>query len=269
MAYLFAADQRARLEAVEELLDPGTIRVLDRLELAAKSSCLEIGAGGGSIARWLAARFGHVVATDIDTSGFEAGSHRNLEIKTHDIVGDPLDEATFDLIHARLVLEHLKDREHVVHKLTRALRPGGWLMLESVDYISAIPISTFGANEHERTQAVRLQVFGETGLDQSLGRRLPQLLRRAGLQNVGNEGRVWVMEGGSPGARWFKLSLAHLRPRLIGPGLLTEHEVDRMLEVFDDPRWSAFSPIIMAAWGRLLRAPSMGADARTSHPVQS
>jgi hypothetical protein len=61
---------------------------------------------------------------------------------------------------------------------------------------------------------------------------------------------VWVMEGDSPGARWFKISMAHLRPRLVGPGKLTDPEVDQMLQLFDDPRWSALSPIIMAAWGR-------------------
>ena len=32
--------------------------------------------------------------------------------------------------------------------------------------------------------------------------------------------------------------------------MLSDDEVDRMLQLFDDPNWSAFSPIIMAAWGR-------------------
>jgi hypothetical protein len=58
------------------------------------------------------------------------------------------------------------------------------------------------------------------------------------------------MEGGSPGAPWFRLSLDHLRARLVGVGKLTDDEVDRMLALFEDPHWSAFSPIIMAAWGR-------------------
>ena len=58
------------------------------------------------------------------------------------------------------------------------------------------------------------------------------------------------MQGGSPGARWFRLSLDHLRPRLVGVGMLTDDEVDRMLELFEDPNWAAMSPIIMAAWGR-------------------
>jgi hypothetical protein len=40
------------------------------------------------------------------------------------------------------------------------------------------------------------------------------------LAGVGSEGRVWVMEGGSPGARWFKLSMEQVRERLTGEGKL-------------------------------------------------
>jgi SAM-dependent methyltransferase len=251
--YLFVDDQRARLEAAEDLMDDGTIRVLERLGIRPGWRCLEIGAGGGSIARWLAERvapLGHVVATDINTRDLKTNGHATLEVRPHDIVGDSIEEAAFDLVHARLLLEHLRERDQVLEKLARALRPGGWLVIEDVDYVSAIPISDLGAREHEHTQSVRLQAFSASGVDHSLGRHLPARLRALGLHDVGNEGRVWVMEGGSPGARWFRLSLAHLRSRLVGPGMLTDAEVDRMLELFDDPKWSAFSPIIMAAWAR-------------------
>jgi SAM-dependent methyltransferase len=252
MNYLFVDDQRARLKAAEDLMDEGSIRVLDRLRPAPGWHCLEVGAGGGSIARWLAERVapgGHVVATDINTRDLNTNGLSGLEVRQHDVVHDALDETAFDLIHARLVLEHLPQRDQVLQKLVRALRPGGWLVVEDVDYVSAIPISELGAREHEHTQSVRLQAFSASGVDHSLGRQLPARLRALGLKDVGNEGRVWVMEGGSPGARWFKISLAHLRPRLVAPGMLTDDEVDRMLELFDDPNWSAFSPVIVAAWG--------------------
>jgi SAM-dependent methyltransferase len=182
------------------------------------------------------APLGHVVATDINTRDLKTSGHATLEVRQHDIVADPIEEAAFDLVHARLVLEHLRERDQVLDKLARALRPGGWLVVEDVDYVSAIPISDAGAREHQHTQSVRLQAFSASGVDHSLGRHLPARLR--------------IMEGGSPGARWFRLSLAHLRSRLVGPGMLTDAEVDRMLELFDDPNWSAFSPIIMAAWAR-------------------
>jgi len=67
---------------------------------------------------------------------------------------------------------------------------------------------------------------------------------------VRHEGRVFIMEGGSAGARWFKLSMEQLQPKLRGPDKLSGAEIDRMLELFDDPSWAALSPIIFACWGR-------------------
>ena len=62
------------------------------------------------------------------------------------------------------------------------------------------------------------------------------------------------MEAGSPAARWFHLSLMHLRPRLVASGLVSDDAVRRSLELFGDPRWSAYSPIILAAcaWAQRL-----------------
>jgi SAM-dependent methyltransferase len=214
---------------------------------------LEAGAGGGSIAQWLAGMVGpdgEVVATDVDVRALEAVQEPNLKVLQHDIIRDPLDEGAYDLVHARLLLEHLPERERGLDKLVRSIRPGGWIVIEDVDYVSGIPISAQGGTEHEHTQSVRLQHFARFGVDPYLGRRLPEQLRAHGLERIGNEGRVWVMVGGSPGARWFKVSLAHLRSQLTGAGLLMDTEIDRMLSLFDEPSWAAFSPIVMAVWGQ-------------------
>jgi trans-aconitate methyltransferase len=46
-----------------------------------------------------------------------------------------------NLVHARLVLEHLPERDAVLRKLVRGLKPGGWLLVDSVDYVSAVAVS--------------------------------------------------------------------------------------------------------------------------------
>src|SRR5215467_8947307 len=134
------SDGRARLDAVEEFLDPGTIALLERRGVGAGWTCLELGAGGGSIARWLASRVGatgRVLATDLDTRHLvDVAELANVEVRRHDIVAETLPEAAFDLVHARLVLEHLRERDEVLRKLVRALKRGGWLLVESVDYAS-------------------------------------------------------------------------------------------------------------------------------------
>jgi 2-polyprenyl-3-methyl-5-hydroxy-6-metoxy-1,4-benzoquinol methylase len=246
---------RARLEALEEFLDPGTIALIHRRGIRAGWSCLELGAGGGSIAKWLASRVGatgRVLATDLDTRHLaDITGFANVEVRRHDIVSELLSESEFDLVHARLVLEHLRERDEVLRKLVLALKPGGWLLVESVDYASAIAISEFGAREHLHSQTVRLSAFEASGVDVNYGRKLPRALRELGLADIGNEGRVFVVEGRSPGARWFELSMRQLRGRLVGEGRLSDAEVDCMLELFANPDWAAFSPIIMACWGRM------------------
>jgi SAM-dependent methyltransferase len=246
---------RERLDAVEALLDPGSIALLDRIGIEPGCTCLELGAGGGSIAKWLSARVGatgQVVATDLDTRHLVGlVEFRNIEVRRHDIASESLDDASFDLVHARLVLEHLPERDVVLRKLVRGLKPGGWLLVESVDYVSAVAVSELGAEEHTHSQSVRLQMFATSGVDANFGRRLPHSLREAGLLDIGNEGRVFVMEGGSPGARWFELSMRQLRGRLVKSGGLSNAEIDRVLELFANPEWAAFSPIIMACWGRM------------------
>src|SRR5215203_1459158 len=98
MNYVFDADDRARLEAAEELLDDGTQRLLERLGLTEGWQCLEVGAGGGSIALWLSEGVGprgHVLATDLDTRALEQIARPNLEVMRHDVVRDELDEQRF------------------------------------------------------------------------------------------------------------------------------------------------------------------------------
>jgi len=121
---------------------------------------------------------------------------------------------------------------------------------QSFAALSGVPISEIGAQEHTRTQGARLERMRAAGLDPDYGRRLPAAFGRLGLTDTGTEGRVWVMEGGSPAARWFRLSMEQLRGSLTGLNGLSDAEVDRMLQLFDDPDWAAMTPIIMAAWGR-------------------
>ena len=109
---------------------------LGRIGVAPGWRCLELGAGGGSIAAWLATQVGsagRVVATDFDVSRIRTHSLNQLEVHRLDLVTDALPLGPWDLIHERLVLQHVPARLEVLDRMLTALAPGGWVVLEDFD----------------------------------------------------------------------------------------------------------------------------------------
>src|SRR5688572_26889615 len=98
------------LSLLEELFDPSTQHRLEGAGVAPGWRALEVGAGRGSIAAWLAERVGpegRVVATDIDTSLLEALDEPRVEVLHHDVLADDFPADSFDLVHCRALLIHL------------------------------------------------------------------------------------------------------------------------------------------------------------------
>src|SRR5271170_673599 len=99
--YIFdnaAGQADRRFAGLQASYDPVTIRHLEEIGVCTGWSCLEVGGGGGSIARWLADRVtpaGHVVVTDIDPRWLAAG-HPTIELRRHDITADELERDAFD-----------------------------------------------------------------------------------------------------------------------------------------------------------------------------
>ena len=107
-----AADELTRLKLIEEFNDPFTFRQLDAIGVVEGSRCLEVGAGAGSVARWLSQRVGpagEVVAADLDVRFLGDISAHNVEVRRCDITQDPIEPSSYDLVHARSVLTHLRD----------------------------------------------------------------------------------------------------------------------------------------------------------------
>ena len=147
-AYVFdnaAAPAGQRFAGLQASYDQVTIRQLEQIGVSAGWSCLEVGGGGGSIARWLARQVtpgGHVVVTDIDPRWLESG-YPDIELRRHDIVVDELEEDSFDLAHERLVLIHLPERDRALRRMIDSLRPGGWLLIEDFD-CTWLPLGPYG-----------------------------------------------------------------------------------------------------------------------------
>ncbi|MDP8922343.1 MAG: methyltransferase domain-containing protein [Chloroflexota bacterium] len=248
--------ERERLAALEAVFDPLVVRHLEGVGVGERWRCLDVGAGGGSIAAWLCRRVGpggRVVATDLDTRFLAELALPTLDVRRHDIRRDPLEEQAFDLAHARLLLEHLADSEHALARMIAALKPGGWLVVADLDWVSAVPdLATDPADAElfSRVQRLGLGLMETGGFNPAYGRQLPRLLRTCGLVDVRAEGHTWVAQGGSPGATWWRLTFGRLCERLLASGALTEQEVTRVLALVTDPDFAFLYPTLLVASGR-------------------
>ena len=125
---------RRRLQLLETMCDDHTFSTLDTLEISPAWRCLEIGAGAGSVARWLAQRVprGEVVATDLNLA-YLPSDIANLHPLEHDVRTDEFAPGSFDLVHARAVLQHLPNAPEVLLRAVSWVRPGGWFVIDEID----------------------------------------------------------------------------------------------------------------------------------------
>ncbi|MEO8829897.1 methyltransferase domain-containing protein [Lapillicoccus sp.] len=220
------AQERARLAGIEALWDPGTCDVLTRSGVAPGSRVLEVGAGGGSIVQWLAVQVGHsgrVVAVDIDVRFVAPLASDVVEVCEVDVVTGELPAAQFDVVHARLLLEHLKDPAAVVLKLVDALIPGGRLVVEDYDW-SGFGFESDDALNNRVTEGI-LSFMAAAGFDRTFGRRLVGVLAGAGLGPVEGNGRSLVVDCTHPGYDFFRLSFEQLAPGAERAGLIAADDV--------------------------------------------
>jgi tRNA A58 N-methylase Trm61 len=106
MRVLRDEDERGRVRYLEAWADPLTIRHLEEIDVGVGWRCAEVGAGAGSVARWLADRvgpLGSVVATDIDLR-FLTDLPANVEVRRQDISKEDLEPEIDDLVHCRVLL---------------------------------------------------------------------------------------------------------------------------------------------------------------------
>ena len=243
----------SRFPALSAAFDAGTVRHLEELGVGPGWHCLEVGGGGGSIAAWLAARVapgGNVLVTDIDPRFLETLHLPDTEVRCHNIAKDSLPESAFDLVHSRLVLLHVPERDRALARMFAALKPGGWLLAEEFDS-SVFPDPALSPDEVlSKTHIAMTRVMDQGGVDRKFGRRLFGRLRALGLAGVAAEGRTLMWGSGSPGPKLMRANYEQLRAEMITAGYVTQKEFNQDVAALDEPGFLMPSPILWAAWGR-------------------
>jgi SAM-dependent methyltransferase len=176
----------------------------------------------------------------------------NVEVAQGDARATGLPRASFDLAHARLLLVNLPQPEAIVAEIVALVRPGGAVALQEADLVTLLcdpPLAAwtrlFRAYEAYARAA---------GVDLYLGRRLPALLRAAGVVDVGVRPLVWVLPPGHLLRPLLPHFAENVRGHLVAQGLLSDDELSALLAAVQahlaDPATLVVAPMHFQAWGR-------------------
>jgi SAM-dependent methyltransferase len=192
-----------RLQMQEATFDWVCQGRLASLGLGPGSVCLEAGVGAGSMLRWMAAQVGpqgKVVGVDLDDRFFRPSEGPSTELRKDDLRSTPLPDGSFDFVHARLLLLHLQpaDRQLVLERFLRALRPGGWFVALDPAYRFTLKHPTNRAEELLLKLLASIARVAAPNADFTLGDRLPDLLEEGGFAGIEGYGVFPLLRDGGP-----------------------------------------------------------------------
>jgi ubiquinone/menaquinone biosynthesis C-methylase UbiE len=173
---------------------------------------LDVGCGPGTITLDLARRVapGEVVGIDVSADVITAAEADRAQAGIDQVrfaVGDVYaledDDATYDVVHAHQVLQHLSDPVHALRELRRVLKPGGVLAVRDGDYGGFIwsPADPRLTRWNELYHQVTARNDGEA----DAGRFLPAWVRAAGFGDARVTSSTWTFADPDTRAWWGDL----------------------------------------------------------------
>ena len=236
-----------RLQLVEAANDPTTIKLLEETGIQPGWHCLELGAGAGSILRWMGSQVGPTgLAVGVDKK--IAYLHKDDSPHVQIYQGSFLDvalEQSFDLLHSRYVLIHNKEEGAILRKLSSLLKPGGWALFEEPDFTSATLQDRKQETPQGRVNRAICQMFINLGLDPAYALRLPHKLQEAGLHIVRAQSIMHLCPGNSPMARVMAESARVLEQEYSKTGLCSPKDIQVYVRLSQDStHWALYHSTI-------------------------
>ncbi|MEU3185740.1 methyltransferase domain-containing protein [Streptomyces sp. NPDC006923] len=242
------SSERRRLGLLQSVLDTHTRSRFTSLGLKPGDQVLEVGGGGGSVARWLAEQDARVTVTDLDTTFLDELAGRGVRVLRHDMYTEDFPPGSFDFIHTRYVVIHLPDPDRAVARLVEWLKPGGMLLVEEP---ASFPLLD-SPHPAYRTimRAFRTHLEQSVGSDTRWARTLPVPLEKAGLVDIGHDARIQLVHGGDDEAEWWRLNLEQSRPAVVAAGLADDNDFEAAYRELASPDFHDLSLAVLTAWGR-------------------
>ena len=212
--------------------------------LLAGMDLLDVGCGPASITADLAERVapGRVVALDAASGALEAaratlrerGLSEQVELTRGDVMALPFEDASFDVVHAHQVLQHLADPVGALAEMRRVTRPGGIVAVRDAVY-SAMTWFPEPAGM-EQWRSVYMATARANGGEPDAGSRLLSWARAAGFADASASASTWCYA--TPADRawqsqtWAQRCLTSFGPRAVELGLADRADLETMAQAW-------------------------------------
>lgn len=177
----------------------------------------------------------------------------NVDVRQGDARATGLPGNSYDFVTERLIMHNIPRPEEIVTEAVRLVRPGGWVAFHEGDRVGQVIDPP--AESWNWLMDVLKQYADRNGINLFVGRRLPGLLRRAGLVDIQVRPVVYIdHEPGHPRRVVLADFAENLRDRLIENELITKDEFDvlhtALRRHLTDPNTSVTSHLYVQAWAR-------------------
>ncbi|ETK37269.1 class I SAM-dependent methyltransferase [Microbispora sp. ATCC PTA-5024] len=201
---------------------------------------LDVGSGPGTITAGLAARTGHVTATEVTADALEltragvaAAGAGDVAFAVADVHALPFPDATFSVAHAHQVLQHVGDPVLALREMRRVTEPGGLVAARDSDYPAFAWYPRIPALDE--WLALYLRVAESNGGAPDAGRRLLSWARAAGFTDVTPGSSTWCFATPEDrawwGAMWADRVLhSAVARQALAMGAATEGDLGRISE---------------------------------------
>jgi SAM-dependent methyltransferase len=228
--------ETARLQRQADELAPDSCALLDRAGLRPGQAVIDLGCGPRGILDLLAERVspgGQVVGIDADPAHTAMAAEfavrrglKSVQVMTADARRTGLPSGSFDLVYTRTLLINVPEPGQVIAEMARLARPGGQVAAMEPDAEFALCYPPHPA--FTRLCEIFPVVVSRNGADPRIGRRVPELFRQAGLQNVTVDATARVYPPGHS-RRTIRLDLMRsMRSQVLELGLASEAELDEL-----------------------------------------
>jgi SAM-dependent methyltransferase len=253
--------EQQRLFQQIELYVPEARWLLDRLEIRPGARAIDLGCGPLGILDLLSERIGpmgEVVGVEWESRFVEIAKELlaqrklgNVRVMVGDATATSLEENSFQLVHERLLLIVVPDPMKVIFEMVRLAEPGGIVAVEDVDVGSWTCEPPHPA--WTRLFAAFEAVYTRDGKNLRVGRRLPGLLRAAGLEKIDGKAHARLNGPGDFHQQQLLVFVKLFWRQIIGAGLINEEELKTLFDQLErhlaDPGTLVVSPLLFQAWG--------------------